>query len=231
MTGDVAVILPALNEIECVRQVVEGFLPYVKRVILVDNGSTDGTGKAGEEVGAEAVYENKRGYGNACFAGLSYLAVRPPSIVAFADCDGSQEPSEIRNIVAPLESGQADLVLGRRVPIEPGALALHQRVGNGVVSFMLRRAYGLSVRDISPYRAARWSFLRQLNLSERTYGFPIEMVILAAQKGGRVKEVDVTCRRRLAGRSKVTGSITASLRAGWTMITVLVSLWYRGERE
>ena len=96
---------------------------------------------------------------------------------------------------------------------------------------MLRHLYGLGVRDISPYRAVRWSFLRQLRLSERTYGFPIEMVILAVQSGGRVKEVDVTYRRRAGGRSKVAGSLTASLRAGGIMITVLFSLWYKRNKK
>jgi glycosyltransferase involved in cell wall biosynthesis len=228
---DVAVILPALNEIECVKQTVAGFLREGTRVVLVDNGSTDGTGEAAEKAGAEVVYENKRGYGNACLAGLSHLTSRPPSIVVFADCDGTQDSEEIENLVAPVESGKADLVLGRRVPVEQGALAIHQKIGNGVVSFMLRRLYGLAVRDISPYRAVRWSFIRQLRLSERTYGFPIEMVVLAARKGGRVEEVDITYRRRAGGRSKVAGSLTASLRAGGIMITVLISFWYRRNKK
>jgi len=91
------------------------------------------------------------------------------------------------------------------VPVEKGALAIHQKIGNGLVSFMVRRLYGLQVRDISPYRAVRWSFVRRLRLSERTYGFPIEMIVLAAQEGGRVEEVDVSYRRRAGGRSKVAG--------------------------
>ncbi len=185
MSDDVAVILPALNEVECVKQVVEGFLREGIRVVVVDNGSTDGTAQAAENAGAEVVHEDRRGYGNACLAGLSYLNARPPSIVAIADCDGSQDSAEIRKITAPVEAGSADLVLGRRVPVEPGALAIHQRVGNGVVSFMLSRLYGVNLRDISPYRAVRWSFLRNLALSERTYGFPIEMVVLAIREGGR----------------------------------------------
>ena len=205
MTVDVAVILPALNEIECVKQTVEGFLREGTRVVLVDNGSTDGTGEAAEKLGAEVVYESKRGYGNACLAGLSHVTSQPPSIVVFADCDGTQDSEEIEKLTAPVEAGEADLVLGRRVPVEKGALAIHQKIGNGLVSFMVRRLYGLQVRDISPYRAVRWSFVRRLRLSERTYGFPIEMIVLAAQEGGRVEEVDVSYRRRAGGRSKVAG--------------------------
>lgn len=224
-------ILPALNEVECVKQVVEGFLREGTRVVVVDNGSTDGTAQAAEKAGAEVVHENRRGYGNACLAGLSYLNARPPSIVVIADCDGSQDSAEIRRLTAPVESGTADLVLGRRVPVERGALAFHQRVGNAVVSFMLRRLFGVNLRDISPYRAVRWSFLRDLQLSERTYGFPIEMVVLTVLEGGRVEELDVTQRRRGGGQSKVTGSITASLNAGITMITVLIYLRFRRKKE
>ena len=122
MTSDIAVILPALNEIGCVEQVVDGYLHEGTRVIVVDNGSSDGTGQAAQKAGAEVVYENKRGYGNACLAGLSYLTTRPPSIVVFADCDGTLESAEIRNMIAPLESGNVDLVLGRRVRVERGAV-------------------------------------------------------------------------------------------------------------
>jgi len=231
LSSDVAVILPALNEIGCVEQVVDGFLREGTRVIVVDNGSSDGTAQAAQKAGAEVVYENKRGYGSACLAGLSYLATRPPSIVVFADCDGTLESTEIRNMIAPVESGNVDLVLGRRVRVERGALPTHQRVGNTVACFILHWFYGLTVRDIPPYRAARWSFLKQLALSEKTYGFPVETVALAARKRGRVAEVDVTYRRRIGGQSKVAGSLTASLRAAVSMMTVLISLRYRRSKK
>jgi len=106
LTVDVAVILPALNEIECVKQTVEGFLREGTRVVLVDNGSTDGTGEAAEKLGAEVVYESKRGYGNACLAGLSHVTSQPPSIVVFADCDGTQDSEEIEKLTAPVEAGE-----------------------------------------------------------------------------------------------------------------------------
>jgi glycosyltransferase involved in cell wall biosynthesis len=231
LTSDIAVILPALNEIGCVEKVVDGYLHEGTRVIVVDNGSSDGTGQAAQKAGAEVVYENKRGYGNACLAGLSYLTTRPPSIVVFADCDGTLESAEIRNMIAPLESGNVDLVLGRRVRVERGALPIHQKVGNAVACFILQRFYGLTIRDIPPYRAVLWSFLKQLDLSEKTYGFPVETVALAARKRGRVAEVDVTYRRRLGGQSKVAGSVTASLRAAVSMITVLISLRYGRKKK
>jgi glycosyltransferase involved in cell wall biosynthesis len=223
----VAVILPALNEISCVEKVVEGFLREGTRVIVVDNGSNDGTGHAAQRAGAEVVYEKIRGYGSACLAGLSYLTSHPPQIVVFADCDGTLDPHDIYNLIAPIESGNADLVLGRRARVERGALPMHQKLGNTMACFLLQTFYGLAIRDIPPYRAGRWAFVTELGLSEKTYGLPVETVALAARRGGIVKEVEVAYRSRATGRSKVAGSLSASILAGVTMITLLITLRFR----
>jgi glycosyltransferase involved in cell wall biosynthesis len=224
---EVAIILPALNEIGSVESVVNGFLAESVRVVLVDNGSTDGTAAAAARTRAEVVSEEKRGYGNACLAGLSYLNSRPPKIVAFADCDGTLDPHELHTLIDPIETGEADLVLGMRTQVEKGALPLHQRFGNALTSTLFRLLYGLRIGDIPPYRACSWSFIARLDLSEPTYGFPIETVAISARKGGRIKEVGVTYRRRLEGRSKVTGSFQSSLSAGWAMISLVVALRFR----
>lgn len=225
--NQVAVILPALNEVGSVETVVNGFLKEGVRVVVVDNGSTDGTAAAANHAGAEVVSEHIRGYGKACLAGLAYLAARPPQVVAFADCDGTLDPHELLALIAPIETGEAELVLGRRSQIEKGAFPLHQRVGNGITRALLRALYGLKISDIPPYRAVRWSFLANLRLSEPSYGFPIETVVISVRKGGRIKEVEVAYRRRLNGRSKVTGSLHTSLKAGWTMVTLAVTLRFR----
>jgi glycosyltransferase involved in cell wall biosynthesis len=225
--GSVAVVLPALNEAGCVEAVVRGFMREGARVIVVDNGSTDGTGQAAKLAGAEVVYENERGYGSACLAGLSHLTAQPPHIVVFADCDGTLDPQEIHNLTKPIESGDADLVLGRRVRVERGALPVHQTVGNAFTCFLLHIFYGLTISDIPPYRASRWSFLERLGLSERNYGFPIETVALAARVGGRIEEVDVAYRLRASGESKVAGSLSTALRAGATMVGLVLALRFR----
>ncbi len=229
MTGhEVAVILPALNEAQAVEVVVEGFLREGMRVIVVDNGSMDGTGAAAARAGAEVVNEKMRGYGSACLAGLSYLTPHPPGIVVFADCDGTLDPHDIERLIAPIESGEADVVLGLTcVRVEKGALPIHQKLGNAISCFLLQTLYGLAVRDIPPFRALRWSFLSELDLSDRTYGFPVETVALAARRGGRVAEVDVSYRVRVTGQSKVTGSIITSLRAGMIMMILLIGLRFR----
>jgi len=223
----VAVILPALNEEGSVKPVVAGFLSEGVRVVVVDNGSTDDTAAAATSAGAEVVSEQIRGYGKACIAGLGYLTSRPPEVVAFADCDGTLDPHQLITLITPIEAGEADLVLGRRNQIEKGAFPLHQRLGNELTRLLLRTLYGLSISDIPPFRASRWSFLSTLGLSETSYGFPIETVVLSARKGGRIKEVGVTYRRRTQGKSKVTGSLRTSLVAGWTMIALAVSLRFR----
>lgn len=173
------------------------------------------------------VYEKVRGYGSACLAGLSYLTRSPPSIVAFADCDGTIDPHELPNLVAPIERGDADLVLGRRVRIEKGALPKHQQFGNGIALTLLRALYRVTLSDIPPFRAARWSFLCKLNLSEKTYGFPVETVATTARTRGRIMEVNMTYRRRLEGKSKVAGTLSTALSAGWTMLTLIVVLRFR----
>lgn len=223
----VAVVLPALNEAGCVESVVRDFVREGARVVVVDNGSTDETGKTAERAGAEVVYETRRGYGSACLAGLSHLTSQPPGIVVFADCDGTLDPQDIHNLIKPIESGNADLVLGRRARVEHGAMPISQTFGNALTCFLLRVLYGLAIRDIPPYRAGRWSFLERLKLSEKTYGFPIETVALAARMCGRVEEVDVAYRVRAWGESKVAGSLSTAVQAGMTMIALVIALRFR----
>jgi len=147
--------------------------------------------------------------------------------VVFADCDGTLDPLELFDLIAPIERGNADLVLGRRIRAERGALPLHQRLGNFAACFLLRVLYGVVVNDIPPYRAMRWTFITRLGLSDRTYGFPIETLALTAKNGGKVVEVNVSYRCRFSGESKVTGSLSATLRAALKMMIVPIRLRFR----
>lgn len=217
----VAVIVPALNEAENIRWLVidlKETLPV--DVIVVDNGSTDGTRAEARSAGARVVYEPRRGYGYACASGVS--AAGDAEILVFIDADYSFLPSELPDILSPIQEGKADLVLGSRElgQIERGAMPAHQRFGNWLVARLVKRIYGLSLTDIGPYRAIKRTDLESFNMSEMTYGWPVEMVIKAARTKTRIQEVPVSYRSRKAGRSKVSGTIRGSFRAAISILTV-----------
>jgi glycosyltransferase involved in cell wall biosynthesis len=216
-----AVILPALNERPVVDEVVRGFRGQGVRVVVVDNGSSDGTAEAARGAGAEVVEERQRGYGRACLAGIRYLQRAPSEIVGFADCDGSLIDADVSSLLAPLHQGSADLVLGRRVPGDPGALPAHQRLGNSVALALVRMLYGPpTLHDLSPFRALRLSYLEGLNLREGTYGFPLETIVRTLQRGGRIREVPVGFRRRQGGASKVAGTWRGVMGSSYALLTL-----------
>ncbi len=211
------VVLPCLNEAEALPWVLTR-MPPGYRAIVVDNGSTDGSATVAVEYGARVVHARPAGFGAAAHAGL--LAAHS-DIVCFLDADGSLDPGELPTVVGPIDSGAADLVLGRRRPTTAPALAWHARLGNAAVAWRLRRTLGVSVRDLGPMRAARRSRLVDLDLRDRRFGYPLEMVIRAAGAGMRVVEVDVSYAPRVGGRSKVTGSVRGTVRAVRDMARVL----------
>ena len=222
-------ILPALDERGSVEDVVRGFVAAGMRVVLVDNGSRDGTGAAARSAGAEVVREPVRGYGAACLAGIRHLRESPPEFVVFADCDGTLDPAESGELLGPLRAGEADLVLGERGRVERGALPRHQRVGNRIVCLALRLFHRIRICDVSPYRAARWALISGLDLRERTYGLPVETIVLARRAGAKIAERKVSYRRRSAGVSKVAGSPFAAARAGLLMLLLCVRLRFGRE--
>ncbi|WP_235854724.1 glycosyltransferase family 2 protein [Nonomuraea aridisoli] len=210
------VVLPCLDEAEALPWVLER-MPPGHRPIVVDNGSTDGSDRIAAELGAVVVREPRRGFGAACNAGL--LAASS-EIVCFMDADASLDPRELPLVTGPVAAGEAELVLGRRVPVAAGAWPAHARLGNAVLARRLRRTAGVPVRDLGPMRACRRAGLLGLELADRRFGYPLEMVVRAAAAGWRVAEADVRYLPR-AGRSKVTGTVRGTLRAIGDMRAVL----------
>jgi glycosyltransferase involved in cell wall biosynthesis len=218
----VAVILPALDEEASVGLVVQKVpRAIVDEVIVVDNGSTDRTAEVARHAGARVVHQPQRGYGAACWAGVQATDC---DVLVFLDADGSFDAAETAALVEPLCAGQADVVLGSRSlgEVSPGAMPAHQRAGNELVAGLLRALFGLRVSDMGPFRAIRRADLLALNMSEMTYGWPTEMMVKAARMGYRVVEVPVTYRPRFGGRSKVSGTLAGSVKAGWHMLKVVV---------
>ncbi|MFJ3539237.1 glycosyltransferase family 2 protein [Streptomyces sp. NPDC090109] len=214
MTADV--VLPCLDEAEALPWVLSR-IPAGWRPVVVDNGSTDGSAALAADLGATVVHEPRRGFGAACQAGL--LAAEA-EFVCFCDCDASLDPALLPGLVRSVADGSADLLLGRRRPTGRGAWPAHARAGNTALSWLLKRRTGLRLRDLGPMRTARREALLALDLSDRRSGYPLEMVVRAADAGWRVREVDVPYLPR-AGRSKVTGTWKGTWQAVNDMRRVL----------
>ncbi|OAR26982.1 glycosyltransferase [Streptomyces sp. ERV7] len=212
----VDVVLPCLDEAGALPWVL-GRIPEGWRAVVVDNGSTDGSAEIARTLGATVVHEARRGFGAACHAGL--LAARA-EYVCFCDCDGSLDPGLLAPFVREVAAGDADLVLGRRRTTARGAWPPHARAGNLALSRMLRRRTGLRLHDLGPLRAARRAPLLALGVADRRSGYPLEMVVRAADAGWRVREHDVPYLPR-TGRSKVTGTWRGTWQAVRDMRAVL----------
>lgn len=204
----VDVVLPCLNEVEALPAVLDA-LPEGFDAVVADNGSTDGTPELATARGALVVHETRRGYGAAVHAGLE--ATRS-ELVAVIDADGSLDPAGLPAMVALLRDGGVDLVVGRRIPAARGVWPWHARLSNRVLSGLMRMR-GVEVRDIAPIRVARREALLDLGITDRAFGYPLELLIRAGAAGWRIREVDVAYRPRAGGRSKVSGSVRGTARA------------------
>ncbi|WP_326762245.1 glycosyltransferase family 2 protein [Streptomyces phaeochromogenes] len=213
---DVDVVLPCLNEAEALPWVLAR-IPSGWRALVVDNGSTDGSADIARDLGATVVHEPRRGFGAACHAGLTAATA---DIVCFCDCDASLDPALLVPFVDEVRGGEADLVLGRRRPQGRGAWPVHARAGNLALALMLRRRTGLRLHDLGPLRAARREALLALDLTDRRSGYPLEMVVRAADAGWHVTEHDVPYLPR-SGASKVTGTWRGTWQAVRDMSRVL----------
>src|SRR2546430_4081799 len=216
MTEPVDVVLPCLDEAAALPWVLAR-IPAGYRAIVADNASTDGSPDIAAAYGALVVSVPRRGFGAAAHAGLEAASAE---LVCFLDADGSFDPAQLPRVVAPVRDGRARLVLGRRRPTSRRAWPLHARAGNAVLAARLRPAAGVPVHDLGPMRAAPRRALLDLGLTDRRFGYPLEMVVKAARAGWRITEVDVDYAPR-TGRSKVTGTVRGTLRTIADMSRVL----------
>jgi len=214
------VVLPCRNEAPALPALLAR-MPAGYRAIVVDNGSTDGSAAVARAHGATVVTVPEPGYGAAVHAGI--VAADPDDgVVCVMDADGSFDPAELPRVADPVRTGAAMLAVGRRRPVRRAAWPTHARLGNAVLAWRLRRTTGLPVHDIGPMRATLREDLLALNLRDRRFGYPLELLVAAGRAGWAVTEVDVAYHPRAAGtRSKVTGSVRGTARAIHDMSRVL----------
>lgn len=212
------VVLPCLNEAAALPWVLSR-MPAHFHPIVADNGSTDASASIAADYGATVVRVPQRGFGAACHGGL--LTSTSP-VVCFMDADGSLDPADLPLVADPILAGAADLVLGRRMARGLRTWPVHARLGNKVLAGKLRRRTGIRLRDLGPMRAARREDLLALGLADRRFGYPLEMVMAAADAGWRIEEADVPYLPR-SGRSKVTGTVAGTVRTVRDMRRVLAS--------
>ena len=211
----ISVIIPALNEEEPIAGVVAAIpRPLAEEIIVVDNGSSDATAVRAEAAGARVVSEPKRGYGAACWAGIQALSPEC-TIVVFLDGDGSDCAEFMDRLVAPIQAGTHDFVIGSRTrgKREPGSMSATQLFAGWFAGLLMRLRYGVRYTDMGPFRAIRRSALETLDMRERTFGWNLEMQMMAAHKRLRILELPVDHRCRTGGESKVTGNLRATARA------------------
>lgn len=219
----VAAIIPAWNEVGSIGLVVAAIpRAWVDAIIVVDGDSTDGTGEVARAAGATVVGQDRRGYGAACAAGVRAAVAAGAEVLVFLDGDYADDPADLPLVLGPVLAGAADLVLGTRLDRrDRGALPPHQLVGNRVATTLIGLLYRRWLRDIGSFRAIRADELAALDMRHPTYGWPVEMVVKAARRGYRIREVPIHYRKRI-GQAKVGGTLRGSVLAGYHMIRTIL---------
>lgn len=218
---NISVIIPAFNEEGSIGKVIADIpKALVQEIIVADNGCIDRTAEVAQAAGARVIWEERKGYGYACLAGIA--ALNAPAIVVFLDGDYSDFPSEMPLLVQPILAGDAEMVIGSRIRgvRERGALLPQARFGNALATFLIRLLFRVRYTDLGPFRAIRYDRLLAMDMQDKTFGWTVEMQVKAAKMGMRVCEVPVSYRKRI-GQSKITGTVKGTILAGYKIITTI----------
>ena len=230
----VTAIVPARNEAECIAIVVLGLIgqrdaqgqPLLHEVLVVDNGSSDGTGDIARRCGARVIEVAQAGYGRACWEAVQASV---GDVLLFVDGDGAADPHEAHQLLTAIQRG-ADLVIGVRERAAPGAMTPPQRWGNALACALMRMIWGVPARDLGPYRAIRRGAFDALHMRDRAYGWTVEMQVRAHRIGLRVAQCPVSWHARIAGQSKISGTLRGVFGAGVGILGMIARLWLQ-ERQ
>lgn len=215
-----AVIIPAFNEEKSIPLVINDIpKSLISEIVVVNNGSSDRTEKICQDIGVSVIKEWRKGYGYACLKGIEYLKRKSPDIIVFLDADYSDFPEELPSLITPIIDDQYDFVLGSRVlgSAEPGAILPQALIGNKLVVLLIQWIYGVHYTDCGPFRAIRFQKLMEMNMTDTTFGWNVEMQIKATLNRLRIKEVPVSYRKRI-GISKISGTFSGTIKAGIKII-------------
>jgi glycosyltransferase involved in cell wall biosynthesis len=229
MPSPIAFIIPALNEEVALPPMLDGLRAALDAavcadadIVVVDNGSRDATASVARKRGARVVSEPRRGYGQACLAGIAALS-NETWIVVFLDADGSDDPEDLVRLLTPVRGGDADLALGSRTAAarQSGVFTPQQAFGNWLATGLMRVFFGARYTDLGPFRVIRRDALERLKMQDTNFGWTIEMQIKAHRLGLKALEIPVNYRKRIAGESKISGNLVGTVRAGckilWTI--------------
>ncbi|TGN03390.1 glycosyltransferase family 2 protein [Leptospira dzoumogneensis] len=227
-------LIPALNEEESLPKVLDSLFELgisPKQILILDNGSKDSTPQIAIDAGVILVQEPKRGYGAACLAGIHYLQEKKisPEFIVFMDADGSDDLDNLKDLFFPFsQEPNTNFVIGSRTlgNAEPGSLSFLQKFGNWLSCFLIRTFYGVKFTDLGPFRVLRWQSLLDLHLQDPTWGWNLEMQIKAIRKKFKIQEVPVQYRRRKGGKSKISGNLIGSLKAGVKILYIFFKLTF-----
>ncbi|NNC96113.1 MAG: glycosyltransferase family 2 protein [Chitinophagales bacterium] len=225
--NEVYVIIPALDEEESIVKVIEAIPQFVKEIIVVDNASSDNTSQNARNAGAIVLYEEKKGYGNACLKGIDHLITKlntsHKDIVVFLDGDFSDYPEDMIQLIDPITHNEYDLVIGARNKAgrAKNSMTPQQIFGNWLATKMMKFIYGYEFTDLGPFRAIKVGKLLQLQMTDKTYGWTVEMQVKALKQKLNVTEIPVRYRERI-GVSKVSGTFKGTILAGYKIITTII---------
>ena len=217
----IKVIIPAFNEEKSIAKVIAEIPDLVEEIVVVNNNSTDQTVQVSTKAGATVITEKSKGYGYACLKGIDYLSQKDktPEILVFLDGDFSDFPQELTKVIQPILDDKADFVVGARIKElrESGSLTTQQVFGNWLACFLMKILYQSSFTDLGPFRAIRWDTLKNLKMSDKTYGWTIEMQLKVLRQEISYQEVPVSYKKRI-GVSKVSGTVKGTIFAGVKII-------------